>query len=75
MLCRVPQALGKASKILGKLFVECDTRQRGLGKLYVGNDFFVECIMSGTRQSLCRVPSGAWQRKVVVTAIRDGDGD
>jgi hypothetical protein len=30
-LCRVPEALGKALKTLGKLFAECRTRQRGLG--------------------------------------------
>jgi hypothetical protein len=27
---------------LGKGFAECDTRQRKLGKLYIGNDFFAE---------------------------------
>jgi hypothetical protein len=31
-LCRVPEALGKALKTLGKGFAECDTRQRRLGK-------------------------------------------
>jgi hypothetical protein len=66
-LCRVPEALGKALKTLGKGFAECDTRQRSLcrvleyaecptlGKLalYRAQDV-AEC---GTRQSrLCRVP-------------------
>jgi hypothetical protein len=30
-LCRVPEALDKALKTLGKIFAECRTRQRGLG--------------------------------------------
>jgi hypothetical protein len=44
-LCRVPEALGKALKTLGKGFAECDTRQRRLGKA-----FFAEYFFSGTRQ-------------------------
>ena len=51
VLCRVQAALGKARSTLGKGFAECRTRQRALGK-----EFFVECHLSGTRQSLCRVP-------------------
>ena len=61
LLYRVPQALDKAWKTLGKLFAECDTRQIELDKLYIGNGLFVECIMSGT-----------WKRKVVMMATSDG---
>jgi hypothetical protein len=38
----VLESLDKAWKILGKIFVECDTRQRSLGELYIDNDLFVE---------------------------------
>jgi hypothetical protein len=46
----VPEALGKAPKTLGKGFVECRTRQRRLGKQYIGKCFFTEYFFSGTRQ-------------------------
>ena len=49
-LCRVPEALGKALKTLGKGFAECRTRQRRLGKQCIGKAFFVEYFFSGTRQ-------------------------
>ena len=49
-LCRVPEALGKALKTLGKGFAECDTRQRRLGKQCIGKAFFAEYFFSGTRQ-------------------------
>jgi hypothetical protein len=55
-------------------FAECNTRQRTLGELYIGNGLFAEYFLSGTRQRLCRVPFGTRQRKVVVTAPSDGDG-
>jgi hypothetical protein len=47
-LCR--EALGKAPKTLGKGFTECRTRQRRLGKQYIGKDLFAEYFLSGTRQ-------------------------
>ena len=53
----MPGALGKAQFALGKGFVECCTRQRPLGKECVGKGIFAECLLSGTRQSLCRVPT------------------
>jgi len=53
----LPGALGKAQFTLGKGFAECCTRQRALGKKRVGKDVFAECLLSGTRQSLCRVPT------------------
>jgi hypothetical protein len=56
------------------VFVECNTRQRTLGELYIGNGLFAEYFLSDTRQRLCRVPFGTWQRKVAVTAPSDGDG-
>ena len=63
LLCRVSQTLGKGYFTLGKSFAECNTRQRTLGELYIGNDLFVEYFLSDTRQ-----------RKVTVTAPSDGDG-
>jgi hypothetical protein len=44
-LCRVSEALGKAWKTLGEGFAECDTQQRELGELYIGNDFFAEYFL------------------------------
>jgi hypothetical protein len=49
-LCRVPEALGKALKTLGKGFAECDTRQRMLDKQCIDKAFFAEYFFSGTRQ-------------------------
>jgi hypothetical protein len=73
-LCRVLEALGKARKTLGKVFAECNTQQRTLGELYIGNDLFAEYFLSDTRQRISRVPFGTRQRKVAVTAPSDGDG-
>jgi hypothetical protein len=73
-LCRVSEALGEAWKTLGEGFAECDTRQRELGELYIGNDFFAEYFLSGTRQILCRVSQGTRQRKVAITVAGNGDG-
>jgi hypothetical protein len=39
---------------IGEVFAECDTRQRELDELYIGNDFFAEYFLSGTRQSVSR---------------------
>jgi hypothetical protein len=74
LLCRVSQTHGKGYFTLGKGFAECNTRQRTLGELYIGNSIFAEYFLSGTRQRLCRVPFGTRQRKVTVTAPSDGDG-
>jgi hypothetical protein len=49
-LCRVPEALGKALKTLGKLFAECRTRQRGLDIQCISKAVFAEYFFSGTRQ-------------------------
>jgi hypothetical protein len=59
---------------LGKGFTECNTRQRTLGELYIGNGLFAEYFLSGTRQRICRVPFDTRQRKVTVTAPSDDDG-
>jgi hypothetical protein len=59
----------------GECFTECDTQQRKLGELYIGNDFFVEYFLLGTRQRICRVSAVTRQRnKVVVTMTVNGDG-
>jgi hypothetical protein len=63
LLCRVSKTHGKGYSTLGKAFAECNTRQRTLGELYIGNSLFAEYYLSGTRQ-----------RKVTVTAPSDGDG-
>jgi hypothetical protein len=55
-LCRVSRALGKALNTLGKGFAEYHTRQRAHGKKAVGKAAVAECLLSGTRQRLCRVP-------------------
>jgi hypothetical protein len=68
LLCRVSEALDNIWKTLGEGFAECDTRQRRLGELYIGNDFFADYFLSGTRQRLCRVRSDTRQRNVFVTA-------
>jgi hypothetical protein len=73
-LCRVPEALGKALKTLGKLFVECCTPQRGLDTQCIGKAFFAEYFFSGTRQRLCWVPGSTRQRKAAVMAPGDEDG-
>jgi hypothetical protein len=69
----VSEALGKAWKILGEGFAEYDTRQRKIGKLYIGNDFFAEYFLLGTWQRLYRVSLGTRQRKVAITVPGDGD--
>jgi hypothetical protein len=63
LLCRVSETHGKGYFTLGKGFAECNTRQRTLDELYIGNSLFAEYFLSGTRQ-----------RKVTVTAPSDGDG-
>jgi hypothetical protein len=59
-LCRVPEALGKALKTLGKVFTECRTRQslcrvshstKRARHTGIGKAFFAEYFFSGTRQS------------------------
>jgi hypothetical protein len=39
----VSGTLGKAPITLGKGFAECNTRQRALGKDFIGKDVFAEC--------------------------------
>jgi hypothetical protein len=47
----VSKTLDKGYFTLGKGFAECNTRQRTLGKDFIGKGFFVECFFSDTRQS------------------------
>ena len=49
-------ALGKEGFALGKVFVECCTRQRAVGISLHDKGFFAECYISGTRQRISRVP-------------------
>jgi hypothetical protein len=53
------------SVTLGKAFAECNTRQRTLGKNFIGKGFFAECFFSDTRQRLCRVSKSTRQRKTL----------
>jgi hypothetical protein len=73
-LHRMFEALNKALKTLDEGFAECDTRQRELVELFIGNDFFAEYFLSGTQQRLYRVSQGTRQRKVAVTLTGNGDG-
>jgi hypothetical protein len=59
----VSKTLGKGYFTLGKAFAECNTRQRTLGKYFIGKGFFAECFFSDTRQRLCRVSKNTRQRK------------
>jgi hypothetical protein len=63
----------KHSVNLGKHSAKVDTRQRKLGELYIGDDFFSEYFLSVTRQRLYRVLQITRQRKIVVTAAGNGD--
>jgi len=73
-LCRVPEALGKGRYTLGKAFAECYTRQRALGKQFIGKDLFTECTLSDTRQRLCRVPIRHSAKKSSHDGERHRDG-
>ena len=57
------EVLGKGQIVLGKAFAECGTRQRTHGKKLIGKALFAECLLSGTRQRLCRVPRGHSAKK------------
>jgi hypothetical protein len=63
LLCRGSQALGKASKALGKAFAERSSRQSALGENSIGKGFFTESRISGTRQRLYRVPDARQSAK------------
>jgi hypothetical protein len=69
-LCRVPEALGKAWKTLGKVFAECDTRQIELSKYYIGNGFFTEYFLSGFAECQKVLDKEKWlsRRRVTETA-------
>ena len=73
-LCRVPVTLGKSPYTLGKAFAKCNPQQRSLGKAGDGKGLFAECLLSGTRQRLCRVPINHSAKKSCLTAPIDGDG-
>jgi hypothetical protein len=65
VLCRVFKTLDKHYFTLGKGFAECNTRQKTLGKDFIGKWFFAECFFSDTRQRLCRVSKNTRQRKTL----------
>jgi hypothetical protein len=71
--CLKHSAKSLPSVALGKVFAECGTRQRELGEQCIGNGFFADYFLSGTRKKLCRVPVGTRQRKVAVTEPGNGD--
>jgi hypothetical protein len=73
-LCRVPEALGKALKTLGKIFAECHTRQRGLDIQCISKAVFVEYFFRALGKVVCRVPESTRQRKAAVTTTGDGGG-
>jgi hypothetical protein len=54
LLCRAPQALGKASKVLGKAFAERNSRQSTLGKNSIGKGFFAESPTLGKARNKMR---------------------
>ena len=66
-VCRVPETLGKIHKTLGKLFAECNTRRIALAINSSGKANFVECHLSGTRQTFCRVQFGSRRKEMVIT--------
>jgi hypothetical protein len=45
----LPESSALPSATLGKVFAECDTRQRELGEQFIGNGFFAGYFLSGTR--------------------------
>jgi hypothetical protein len=63
LLFRGAQALGKASEALGKAFAERSSRQSTLGENPIGKGFFAESCLSGTWQSLYRVPDARQSAK------------
>jgi hypothetical protein len=66
-------SIQQSLKILSKDFAECDTRQRELDELYIGNEFFAKYFLSDTRQRLCLVSQGTQQRKAAITVSANGD--
>jgi hypothetical protein len=65
-ICRVPEALGKSTKPLGKEFAERGSRQRPLGKFSVGKGGFAESPFSGARQTICREQTGPSAKKRIL---------
>jgi hypothetical protein len=47
----VSKTLGKGYFTLGKGFAECNTRQRTLGKNFIGKGFFAESLPSVKKHS------------------------
>ena len=54
-LCRVPQALDKDQKTLGKGFAECNTRQTAHCIYSVGKQLFAECLDTRQKKVVCWV--------------------
>ena len=54
---RVPGALGNGPKTLGNCFAECNTRHTTHGIFLSANSYLPSVFLSGTQQSLCRVPA------------------
>jgi hypothetical protein len=60
LLCRVSETHDKGYFTLGKGFAECNTRQRTLGELYIGNNLFAEyfCRALGKDFAECHLELG-----------------
>jgi hypothetical protein len=69
----VSEALGKAWKTLDEGFVECDTRQRRLGELYIGIDFLMSTFYRVLGKSFVECHSVLGKEKS--SSRREGDGD
>jgi hypothetical protein len=57
VLCRVSKTLGKDYFTLGKGFAECNTRQRTLGKYFIGKGFFAECFFQTLGKDFANSPT------------------
>ena len=61
----MPKILDKGRYTLDKAFAECYSRQRVLGKQFIGKNLFAECTLSG---DFAECQSDTRQRKVAMTA-------
>jgi hypothetical protein len=67
LLCRASQTLGKDYFTLGKGFAECNTRQRTLDELYIGNSLFAEYFLFAECHLTLGKEKSLSRRQVTVT--------